>query len=108
MSRRIPQSYGLYLLRGELLGSPHPPEAKADPFVACPRRAQLWFSVDPFKDMWDQALNTSQPFVTSQGDPTGYSLHGTSLFALASALVRRSVAEILLIHRADPTSFLML
>ena len=104
MPRGIPQSDSLYLLRGELLYSPHSHEAEADPLVVCSRRAQLWFSVDPFKDMWDQALNTSQPFVTSQGDPTGYSLHGTSLFALASALVRRSVAEILLIHRADPTS----
>ncbi|ORY49289.1 hypothetical protein BCR35DRAFT_297088 [Leucosporidium creatinivorum] len=39
---------------------------------------EIWLSTDPWKDLWDQALNTTQPFVTSQGDPTGYSWHDES------------------------------
>lgn len=37
------------------------------------------FSVDPWKDLWGDALNTSQPFVLSMGDTTGYGLHGKRL-----------------------------
>lgn len=35
----------------------------------------MW-SVDPWKDKWSQAMNKTQPFVLSMGDPTGYGLHG--------------------------------
>lgn len=38
----------------------------------------MW-SVDPLKGYWSQARNTSQPFVLSTGDPTGYSSHGDFL-----------------------------
>jgi len=38
----------------------------------------VWYSTDPFKDMWGDAMNSSQPFVLSTGDPTGYALHGAS------------------------------
>ncbi|KPV75522.1 uncharacterized protein RHOBADRAFT_14269, partial [Rhodotorula graminis WP1] len=40
---------------------------------------EVWYSTDPFKDMWNDAMNTSQPFVLSPGDPTGYALHGDFL-----------------------------
>ncbi|GAA5842608.1 hypothetical protein JCM9279_003637 [Rhodotorula babjevae] len=40
---------------------------------------EVWYSTDPFKDMWDDAMNTSQPFVLSTGDPTGYALHSDFL-----------------------------
>ncbi|GAA6012009.1 hypothetical protein JCM10207_003459 [Rhodosporidiobolus poonsookiae] len=39
----------------------------------------LCTSVDPLKDEWENALNTSQPFVLAMGDPTGYGLHGDFL-----------------------------
>lgn len=35
----------------------------------------MW-SIDPWKDKWSQAMNKTQPFVLSMGDPTGYGLHG--------------------------------
>ncbi|GAA5897030.1 hypothetical protein JCM8208_006149 [Rhodotorula glutinis] len=40
---------------------------------------EVWYSTDPFKDMWGDAMNTSQPFVLSMGDSTGYGLHGDFL-----------------------------
>ncbi|GJN89315.1 hypothetical protein Rhopal_002295-T1 [Rhodotorula paludigena] len=40
---------------------------------------EIWYSVDPWKDKWGEAMNTSQPFVFSMGDPTGYGLHGDFL-----------------------------
>ncbi|GAA6027214.1 hypothetical protein JCM8097_002491 [Rhodosporidiobolus ruineniae] len=40
---------------------------------------EIMWSVDPFKDEWENAKNTTQPFVLSMGDPTGYGLHGDFL-----------------------------
>ncbi|BGP07987.1 hypothetical protein JCM10049v2_003832 [Rhodotorula toruloides] len=37
---------------------------------------EIMWSVDPWKDKWSQAMNKTQPFVLSMGDPTGYGLHG--------------------------------
>lgn len=37
---------------------------------------EVWWSTNAWKDRWNEAKNTSQPFVLSTGDPTGYSLHG--------------------------------
>ncbi|GAA5991651.1 hypothetical protein JCM5350_002150 [Sporobolomyces pararoseus] len=40
---------------------------------------EIWWSTDPFKDYWKDALNTTQPFVLATGDPLGYGLHGDFL-----------------------------
>ncbi|GAA6049137.1 hypothetical protein NBRC10513_003269 [Rhodotorula toruloides] len=37
---------------------------------------EIMWSVDPWKDKWNQAMNKTQPFVLSMGDPTGYGRHG--------------------------------
>lgn len=57
---------------GTLAALPHPPRVcELNPPVL-----EIWWSTDPFKDSWQDALNTSQPFVLSTGDPLGYGLHG--------------------------------
>ncbi|GAA5978732.1 hypothetical protein JCM11641_006158 [Rhodosporidiobolus odoratus] len=40
---------------------------------------ELWWSTNAWVDKWDEAANTSQPFVLAMGDPTGYGLHGDFL-----------------------------
>lgn len=41
---------------------------------------EVTWSTAGFNDMWDQAMNPNQPFVLSQGDPTGYGLHADAMF----------------------------
>lgn len=31
----------------------------------------MMYDVDSWKNLWPQAMNTSQPFVLAMGDPTG-------------------------------------
>jgi len=40
---------------------------------------EMMWSVDPMSDLWDQAMNTSQPFVLAMGDASGYGYHGDFL-----------------------------
>ncbi|GAA6018326.1 hypothetical protein JCM11491_005934 [Sporobolomyces phaffii] len=40
---------------------------------------EVWWSTASFKDVWKDAMNSSQPFVLSTGDPLGYGLHGDFL-----------------------------
>lgn len=35
------------------------------------RLLQIMYDVDSWKNLWPQAMNTSQPFVLAMGDPTG-------------------------------------
>ncbi|GEM09398.1 WSC and DUF1996 domain containing protein [Rhodotorula toruloides] len=37
---------------------------------------EIMYDVDSWKNLWPQAMNTSQPFVLAMGDPTGYGWHG--------------------------------
>ncbi|BGO99964.1 hypothetical protein NBRC10513v2_001409 [Rhodotorula toruloides] len=37
---------------------------------------EIMYDVDSWKDLWPQAMNTSQPFVLAMGDSTGYGFHG--------------------------------
>ncbi|GAA5978798.1 hypothetical protein JCM10908_004490 [Rhodotorula pacifica] len=40
---------------------------------------EMMYDVDSWKNLWPQAMNTSQPFVLAMGDPTGYGWHGDFL-----------------------------
>ena len=37
------------------------------------KQYEMMYDVDSWKDLWPQAMNTSQPFVLAMGDPTGTS-----------------------------------
>ncbi|GAA5905670.1 hypothetical protein JCM6882_008742 [Rhodosporidiobolus microsporus] len=37
---------------------------------------EIMWSVDPWKNLWSQAKNPSQPFVLAMGDASGYGYHG--------------------------------
>ncbi|GAA5863910.1 hypothetical protein JCM3774_004415 [Rhodotorula dairenensis] len=54
---------------------------------------EMWWSTDPWKDRWKEAKNTSQPFVLSTGDPTGYSLHGDFLNGWDSKILQKAIDE---------------
>lgn len=42
------------------------------------RAAELTISSPPLHSQWENAMNPQQPFVLSNGDPTGYGHHGES------------------------------
>ncbi|GAA5987967.1 hypothetical protein JCM10908_007292 [Rhodotorula pacifica] len=54
---------------------------------------EIMWSVDPWKDKWDDAKNKSQPFVLSTGDPTGYSLHGDFLNGWDIEVLQKAIDE---------------
>ncbi|GAA5843512.1 hypothetical protein JCM3766R1_004355 [Sporobolomyces carnicolor] len=54
---------------------------------------EIWWSTDPFKDSWQDALNTSQPFVLSTGDPLGYGLHGDFLNGWDIDVLQQAIDE---------------
>ncbi|GAA5887634.1 hypothetical protein JCM16303_001455 [Sporobolomyces ruberrimus] len=54
---------------------------------------EIVWDVDSFKDEWDNAMNTSQPFVVATGDPLGYSLHGDFLNGWDVDILQKAVTE---------------
>ncbi|GAA5843202.1 hypothetical protein JCM5353_001197 [Sporobolomyces roseus] len=54
---------------------------------------EIVWDVDSFKDDWENAMNTSQPFVLSTGDPLGYGYHGDFLNGWDIDVLQKAVTE---------------
>ncbi|KWU42437.1 hypothetical protein RHOSPDRAFT_9332, partial [Rhodotorula sp. JG-1b] len=54
---------------------------------------EVWWTTDPWKNRWKEAKITSQPFVLSTGDPTGYSLHGDFLNGWDGNVLQKAIEE---------------
>lgn len=52
---------------------------------------EVYWDTTPFDDFWDQAANTSQPFVLSNGDPTGYSYHADYIYGWDDGVLQNVV-----------------
>ncbi|BGP24567.1 hypothetical protein JCM10295v2_003485 [Rhodotorula toruloides] len=52
---------------------------------------EIMWSVDPWKDKWSQAMNKTQPFVLSMGDPTGYGLHGDFMNGWSHEVLQKAI-----------------
>ncbi|KAL1683901.1 hypothetical protein EV122DRAFT_200865 [Schizophyllum commune] len=52
---------------------------------------EVYWDTTPFDDYWDQAANTSQPFVLSNGDSTGYSYHADYIYGWDSGVLQNVV-----------------
>ncbi|GAA6062956.1 hypothetical protein JCM10212_005346 [Sporobolomyces blumeae] len=54
---------------------------------------EIVWDVDHFESEWDNAMNTSQPFVLSTGDPLGYGYHGDFLNGWDVDVLQKAVTE---------------
>ncbi|KAL1740771.1 hypothetical protein HDZ31DRAFT_46844, partial [Schizophyllum fasciatum] len=52
---------------------------------------EVYWDTTPFDEYWDQAANTSQPFVLSNGDPTGYSYHADYIYGWDDGVLQNVV-----------------
>ncbi|GAA5883643.1 hypothetical protein JCM3774_005991 [Rhodotorula dairenensis] len=52
---------------------------------------EMMYDVDSWKNLWPQAMNTSQPFVLAMGDPTGYGWHGDFVNAWDRSVLQEAI-----------------